>query len=122
MTFVTKSRTFFIYSHSFIFLLIFFVFSGVDSLLTSRLKCEIYFGGHYPCFGGLLALDGSTGRELWRQYDIHEVFAVNCDLDLNGDGFKDCIGAGRGAVSKALSKQTRSKNKSDLIVRRENSS
>ena len=77
----------------------FYLSTGVDSLITSRRKCQIYFGGSHLCFGGLLALDGRTGRQLWRQYDIHEMFAVNCDLDLNGDGYQDCIGAGRGGVS-----------------------
>ena len=50
------------------------------------------------CLGGLLAVDGRTGRELWRHYSTHEVFAVNCNRDLNADSVHDCIVAGRVGV------------------------
>ena len=48
--------------------------------------------------GGLLAVDGRTGAELWRHYSAHEVFAVNCNRDLNADLIHDCIVAGRVGV------------------------
>lgn len=47
----------------------------------------------------MLALDGQTGNEIWRHYSAHEIFAVNCNVDLNGDNVKDCLGGGRMAVS-----------------------
>ena len=61
--------------------------------------CDIYFNGSSPCFGGLLALDGQTGKELWRHYASNEIFAVNCNADIDQDGVKDCLGAGRAGVS-----------------------
>ena len=54
--------------------------------------------GRASCLGGLLAVDGRTGRELWRHYSAHEVFAVNCNRDLNADSVHDCIVAGRVGV------------------------
>lgn len=60
--------------------------------------CDIYFSGIHPCLGGLMALDGHTGSELWRHYSPHEVFAVNCNIDLDGDSLQDCIIAGRVGV------------------------
>jgi hypothetical protein len=61
--------------------------------------CDLYFNGSVPCFGGILALEGATGRELWRYYSQHEIFALNCNEDLDKDGVKDCLGGGRAAVS-----------------------
>ena len=60
--------------------------------------CEIYFNGSRPCGGGLMALDGTTGKQLWRAYTIHEIFSVNCNADLDLDGMKDCIAGGRAGV------------------------
>ena len=51
------------------------------------------------CGGGLMALDGLNGNVLWSLYTKHEIFAVNCNLDITGDGTKDCICGGRMAVS-----------------------
>ncbi|XP_071841954.1 uncharacterized protein [Apostichopus japonicus] len=59
------------------------------------LLCQIYYDNQLPCFGGLLALDGNTGDELWRHYSNAEIFAVNCEEDIDKDGVKDCLGAGR---------------------------
>ncbi len=61
--------------------------------------CEIYFNGSHPCGGGILALDGSTGKQLWRHYSPHEIFSLNCNADLDEDGMNDCIGGGRAGVS-----------------------
>ena len=68
-----------------------------------RKACDIYFNGSFPCFGGILALDGRTGHELWRHYTVHEVFAVNCNADLDFDGVRDCLIGGRVAVFEAVS-------------------
>lgn len=45
-------------------------------------------------------MDGNTGDELWRHYSNAEIFAVNCEEDIDKDGVKDCLGAGRAGVSK----------------------
>jgi hypothetical protein len=45
-----------------------------------------------------MAIDGRSGLELWRRYTPHELYASNCNNDLNDDGIKDCILAGRMAV------------------------
>lgn len=58
-----------------------------------------------------MALDGKTGNEIWRHYSAHEIFAVNCNVDLNGDGIKDCLGGGRMAVSLLLFNGNICKNK-----------
>ena len=68
-----------------------------------RKACDIYFNGSFPCFGGILALDGRTGRQLWRHYTIHEVFAINCNADLDDDGVRDCLIGGRAGVFEAIS-------------------
>ena len=73
----------------------------VDGL--PRKACAIYFNGSFPCFGGILALDGRTGQELWRHYTIHEVFAVNCNADLDSDDVRDCLISGRVGVFEAIS-------------------
>jgi len=46
-----------------------------------------------------MAIDGRSGEELWRRYTPHELFASNCNNDINEDGIKDCILGGRMAVS-----------------------
>lgn len=74
--------------------------AGADAFYYPRVVCRVYFPkSKDECGGGLLALDGKTGDELWRHYSAHEMFAVNCNIDLNGDGIKDCLSGGRMAVS-----------------------
>lgn len=65
--------------------------------------CDLYFNGTFPCFGGILALNGLTGEELWRHYTIHEVFAINCNADIDVDGVQDCLIGGRAGVFEAIS-------------------
>lgn len=77
--------------------------TGVDGYNAPRLSCDLYFNGTFPCFGGALALDGVNGKELWRHYTKHEVFALNCDGDLDLDGVWDCLIAGRAGVFQAVS-------------------
>lgn len=45
------------------------------------------------------ALDGRNGLVLW-SYDQsnHEVFALNCQKDIDDDGVFDCVTGGRGGV------------------------
>lgn len=42
------------------------------------------------------------GEELWSYYAAHEIFSVNCNADLTGDGVNDCIGGGRAGVSPGM--------------------
>lgn len=72
--------------------------TGVDGYSIPRIVCDIYFNGTYPCFGGMMAIDGRNGIELWRYYTDHEIFGINCNADLNSDGVKDCLGGGRAGV------------------------
>ena len=78
------------------------VSAGGDGLHIPDIVCDIYFNGSKPCAGGILALDGATGKELWRCYSVHELFGINCNEDLNGDGVNDCTGGGRNGVSRIL--------------------
>jgi len=78
------------------------VMTGAEGYNVPDIVCDIYFAGVRPCLGGLLAVDGHTGRKLWRHYSAHEVFAVNCNRDLNADSVLDCIVAGRVGVCVVL--------------------
>lgn len=62
------------------------------SWTMSRYKLPNY------CYGGVMAIDGRTGEELWRKSTTHEVFAIQCSIDINNDGYLDCFAAGRGGV------------------------
>ena len=77
--------------------------TGVDGYNAPRVACDLYFNGTYPCFGGILALDGVSGKEIWRHYSAHETFALNCDGDLDRDGVWDCLIGGRAGVFQAVS-------------------
>lgn len=68
-------------------------YSGTENL------CDVYFNGTQLCQGGLLALDGRSGEEIWRHYMDNEIFALNCDEDLNTDGLNECLTSGRHGVS-----------------------
>ncbi|XP_077869110.1 uncharacterized protein LOC144360098 [Saccoglossus kowalevskii] len=80
--------------------------TGADRYFAEPILCDLYFDGFHPCLGGLLALDGKTGDELWRHYTEHEVFAVNCNVDIDSDGVRDCLGGGRAGVFHAVSGAT----------------
>ncbi|KAK3769153.1 hypothetical protein RRG08_034484 [Elysia crispata] len=76
---------------------------GADGFGVKNIVCDIYFEGKRPCFGGVLALEGATGKELWRVYAQHEVYGLNCQYDLDTDGVKDCLAAGRAGTFFAVS-------------------
>ena len=80
--------------------------TGVDGYNAPRISCDLYFNGTYPCYGGLLALDGKTGQEIWRHYTMHEIYGVNCNGDLDSDGVRDCLISGRAGVFQAVSGKT----------------
>ena len=71
-----------------------------------RATCDKYYNGQFPCFGGIYAVDGETGERLWVHYSMHEIFAVNCNGDLDQDGVPDCLAAGRAASFEAVSGRT----------------
>eukprot|EP00058_Branchiostoma_floridae_P017038 XP_002602526.1 hypothetical protein BRAFLDRAFT_93831 [Branchiostoma floridae] len=77
--------------------------TGADGYHIPAVVCDLYFNGSFPCFGGLLALDGATGHELWRSFADHEIFGVNCNEDISGDGVKDCLAGGRSGAFQAVS-------------------
>ena len=72
--------------------------AGAEGYNVPDIVCDIYFDGKHPCLGGVLALDGRSGETLWRYNAEHEIFSVNCNIDLTGDGVEDCLVAGRVGV------------------------
>ena len=72
--------------------------TGADGYDVPDFVCDIYFNGQVPCFGGVLAIDGKTGKRLWTQWAPHEVFAITCQGDLDKDGVNDCVAGGRAGV------------------------
>lgn len=77
--------------------------SADPSLKSRREVCDKYYHGQFPCFGGALAVDGETGDRLWIHYSMHDVYAVNCNGDLDQDGIPDCLIAGRAGAFEAVS-------------------
>ncbi|XP_077484241.1 uncharacterized protein LOC144094190 [Amblyomma americanum] len=82
--------------------------TGLDAYRYPAVACDVYLPASGPrgCGGGLAALDGRTGHELWRIYVAHELFALSCRLDLDGDGVADCVAGGRIAGLYAVSGRT----------------
>ena len=76
--------------------------TGADGYDIPDYVCDIYFKGQKPCLGGVMALDGKTGVEIWRLWTKHEIFALTCQADLNGDGYVDCLAGGRAGVFMAI--------------------
>ena len=77
--------------------------TGADGYDIPDYVCDIYFDGQKPCLGGILALDGKTGKEIWRLWTKHEIFALTCQADLDEDGTIDCLAGGRAGVFLAVS-------------------
>ncbi|XP_077562373.1 uncharacterized protein LOC144178412 [Haemaphysalis longicornis] len=101
--------------------------TGLDAYRYPRVACDVYLpaSGGAGCGGGLAALDGRTGHELWRFYAAHELFALNCRLDLDSDGMPDCVAGGRMAGLYAVSGRTGSllwalSGAGEALVRRSN--
>jgi hypothetical protein len=72
---------------------------GADGYNVPKFVCDIYFPGQDPCYGGVVALDGRDGSELWPHWTEHEVFALNCNEDISKDETPDCLISGRAGVS-----------------------
>ena len=76
---------------------------GFGKLSDRKKLCDKYFNSTFPCFGGVMALCGRTGHVIWKHYSLHEIYAVNCNGDIDQDGIPDCLCAGRGGVFEAVS-------------------
>lgn len=63
-------------------------------------KCKSAQGDEeVPCEGGVIAIDGATGSLLWQTWSVANVFSLLCTLDIDLDGYPDCVAAGRLGVS-----------------------
>ncbi|XP_037946172.1 uncharacterized protein LOC119678428 [Teleopsis dalmanni] len=47
------------------------------------------------CEGGVIAVNGANGELLWQSWSIANVFSLLCTLDIDRDGYPDCVAAGR---------------------------
>lgn len=89
--------------------------TSIDQLNYDKIFCQIYFNqtseplsteDSLGCGGGILALDGQTGDELWRIYTKYQLNSVNCPLDLDGDDVNDCFVTGPRAQFYTISGKT----------------
>ncbi|XP_065344852.1 uncharacterized protein LOC135942592 [Cloeon dipterum] len=76
--------------------------TAVDRIDDPGFVCAVYFEGHYPCYGGILALDGSTGQQLWRFWTESAVQSLDCSADLTDDKVNDCVAADKSGVLQAI--------------------
>ena len=58
-----------------------------------------------PCVSAVTALDGQFGTKFWQKELNFLAFAVRCELDVNGDGVKDCLVTGRGGGLAAIDRR-----------------
>ena len=65
-----------------------------DGPKPDEILCRIYLPEQKACFGGMLALNGIDGSILWKISTPHEIRAISCAFDLNGDHVPDCLGVG----------------------------
>ncbi|XP_069677500.1 uncharacterized protein [Periplaneta americana] len=72
--------------------------TGADGHNVPDFVCTLYFDGITPCLGGVIALDGLTGRTIWQHWTPHPVFLVDCSADLTEDKTNDCLISGKGGV------------------------
>ncbi|XP_065355073.1 uncharacterized protein LOC135949436 [Calliphora vicina] len=52
-------------------------------------------GDEVPCEGGVIAVNGVSGDLLWQTWSVANVFSLLCTVDINLDGYPDCVAAGR---------------------------
>ncbi|XP_039970960.1 uncharacterized protein LOC120782653 [Bactrocera tryoni] len=59
-------------------------------------KCKSAQGDdEVPCEGGVIAINGASGSLLWQTWSVANVFSLLCTLDIDLDGYPDCVAAGR---------------------------
>lgn len=51
------------------------------------------------CIGGVMAIDGKSGKNIWHRGLTKVVLALHCEFEINGDSITDCIVTGRQGVS-----------------------
>ncbi|XP_055389070.1 uncharacterized protein LOC129618328 [Condylostylus longicornis] len=54
------------------------------------------------CEGGVTALNGKNGDLIWQRWLAANIFSILCSVDIDHDGYNDCIAAGRGGVVVAI--------------------
>ncbi|GBP12228.1 Protein FAM234B [Eumeta japonica] len=52
-------------------------------------------GDEVPCEGGVIAVNGVNGDLMWQTWSVANVFSLLCTVDINQDGYADCVAAGR---------------------------
>ncbi|OAF65277.1 hypothetical protein A3Q56_07006, partial [Intoshia linei] len=80
--------------------------TGMDKRFIPQHVCEKLYQGERVCGGMVLCLDGRSGKEIWRHYTPHEVYALNGFIDLDSDNIIDVIIGGRGGITQMLSSVT----------------
>jgi len=68
-----------------------------------NILCDMHSNDKKPCFGGIIALDGTSGAEIWRIWTKHKIFSLTCQSDIDNDGALDCLACGRSGVFIAIS-------------------
>ena len=58
-----------------------------------------------PCAAKIVAMDGQLGAQFWQKGVNFPAFAIRCELDVNGDGEKDCLVTGRGGGFVAIDRK-----------------
>lgn len=74
----------------------------MDKVNSLEYFCALYFDQSGPCLGGVLAIDGKSGKTIWTHWTAHAIFSVDCNFDLNNDNINDCVIAGRGGILQAV--------------------
>lgn len=80
---------------------IIFGFGTGDYSFSDNL-CNIFMNVSSPCKGGVIALDGMTGKTVWTYWSNDTIFDLQCSADLNEDLINDCLAIGEQGTIFAL--------------------
>ena len=82
--------------------------TGIDASFYPKEACDLYFAPNLnysllaaksvttnECGGGIMALNPKDGQVVWSLLSQHELFALNCAIDVTDDGMNDCFVGGR---------------------------
>lgn len=64
--------------------------------------CSVLMNVSSPCKGGVIALDGMTGKTVWTYWSNDTIFDLQCSADLNEDSLNDCLAIGEQGTIIAL--------------------